>query len=68
MPGGGGRHADQVIERDQATRRLVDLKAPCGAPFIPPQIVKKYLGTELAELEHEVFVVLFLDSQHLLIR
>ena len=33
-----------------------------------PDIVRDYLTTKLADLEHEVFVALLLDSQHRLIR
>ncbi|MHB0805077.1 RadC family protein [Stutzerimonas nitrititolerans] len=56
--------ADQILE---AARRVVDLKVQRGAPFNAPDIVKEYLGTKLAGLEHELFAVLFLDNQHRLI-
>ncbi|KRW65233.1 RadC family protein [Stutzerimonas nitrititolerans] len=56
--------ADQILE---AARRVVELKVQRGAPFTAPHIVKEYLGAKLAGLEHEVFVVLFLDNQHRLI-
>ncbi len=45
----------QIIER-----RL----AKPGEALSSPQIVKNFLTINLAELEHEVFVALFLDAQH----
>jgi hypothetical protein len=38
-----------------------------GASFSSPAAVKEYLRAKLAGFEHEVFAVLFLDSQHRLI-
>jgi len=38
-----------------------------GASFTSPGAVKEYLHAKLADFEHEVFAVLFLDSQHRLI-
>nr|WP_257785758.1 JAB domain-containing protein [Pseudomonas aeruginosa] len=38
-----------------------------GASFSSPSEVKEYLRAKLAGFEHEVFAVLFLDSQHRLI-
>src|SRR5437868_2307229 len=35
-----------------------------GPLLTRPQAVRNYLQLRLAELEHEVFVVLFLDAQH----
>ena len=57
--------ADQILE---AARQVIDTKIKRGAPFTSPDIVKDYLGAKLAGFEHEVFAVLFLDSQHHLIR
>jgi len=45
----------QIIER-----RL----AKPGEAMSSPQIVKNFLTINLAELEHEVFVAIFLDAQH----
>ena len=45
----------QIIER-----RL----AKPGEVISSPLLIKNYLIIELAELEHEVFVAIFLDSQH----
>ena len=38
-----------------------------GAEFTSPAAVKEYLRTKLASFEHEVFVVLFMDTRHRLI-
>src|SRR5690606_2523861 len=38
-----------------------------GVSFTSPTLVKEYLVTKLSGFEHEVFAVLFLDSQHRLI-
>jgi DNA repair protein RadC len=38
-----------------------------GASFTSPAAVKEYLRAKLAGFEHEVFAVLFLDTQHRLI-
>ncbi|MEO8601991.1 MAG: JAB domain-containing protein, partial [bacterium] len=38
-----------------------------SVPLSSPQAVRDYLRLRIADLEHEVFVVLFLDSQHRLI-
>ena len=35
--------------------------------FVAPQLVRDYLSTLIGHLEHEVFTVLFRDSQHALI-
>ena len=34
---------------------------------VQPVAVRKYLSAKLADFEHEVFAVLFLDTQHRLI-
>lgn len=56
---------DDVVQRAltvlEGRLRLV------GPSVTSPQAVKDYLRLRLAGLEHEVFVVLFLDSQHRLI-
>jgi len=55
---------------DQAREVVADYLAsslkrqPC---FNAPQVVRDYLVAHFAGLEHEVFVVLFLDAQHRLI-
>ncbi len=56
--------ADQILA---AARQVIDQKIPRGTLFTSPAMVKDYLRTKLASFEHEVFAVLFLDSQHGLI-
>ena len=56
--------ADQILE---AARYVIDQKIPRGALFTSPTLVKDYLRTKLASVEHEVFAVLFLDNQNRLI-
>ncbi|MEX7575511.1 RadC family protein [Pseudomonas aeruginosa] len=56
--------ADQILE---AARVVIDQKMQRGASFTSPVAVKEYLCAKLAGFEHEVFAVLFLDTQHRLI-
>ncbi|PJL68661.1 DNA repair protein RadC [Stenotrophomonas maltophilia] len=56
--------ADQILE---AARQVIDQKMQRGAEFGAPAMVKDYLRAKLAGFEHEVFAVLFLDTQHRLI-
>lgn len=56
--------ADQILE---AARQAIEHKMQRGASFSSPAAVKEYLRAKLAGFEHEVFSVLFLDSQHRLI-
>ena len=55
---------DQILA---AARQVIDLKVQRGALFTSPALVKEYLCTKLSGYEHEVFAVLFLDTQHRLI-
>ena len=55
---------DQILE---AARQAIEHKMQRGASFSSPVAVKEYLRAKLAGFEHEVFSVLFLDSQHRLI-
>ena len=65
---GRGRYrpadADQILE---AARQVIEQKMQRGAEFTSPVVVKDYLRAKLAGFEHEVFAVLFLDTQHRLI-
>ena len=65
MPTGLADHERAVID---AALAIIDhhLRAR-GASFDSPKKVKDYLRLQLGCLEHEVFGVLFLDSQHHLI-
>lgn len=56
--------ANQILE---AARQVIDQKMQRGASFTSPAAVKEYLGAKLGGFEHEVFAVLFLDTQHRLI-
>jgi DNA repair protein RadC len=55
---------DQILD---AARQVIDQKMQRGMSFTSSAVVKEYLYTKLAGFEHEVFAVLFLDSQHRLI-
>ena len=55
---------DQILE---AARQAIEYKLQRGASFSSPATVKEYLRAKLAGFEHEVFAVLFLDTQHRLI-
>ena len=56
--------ADQILE---AARLVIDQKMQRGTSFTSPAAVKEYLFAKLAGFEHEVFAVLFMDTQHRLI-
>ena len=51
----------------ELARRLLAEEAATGNALTSPEAVRDYLRLSLNELPHEVFVVLFLDSQHRLI-
>ncbi|MEQ6438214.1 DNA repair protein RadC [Comamonas sp. w2-DMI] len=55
---------DQIL---QAARQAIEHKLQRGASFTSPATVKEYLCAKQAGFEHEVFAVLFLDSQLCLI-
>jgi len=55
---------DQILD---AARQAIDQKMQRGTSFTSPTLVKEYLVTKLSGFEHEVFAVLFLDTQHRLI-
>lgn len=56
---------DRLIRR--AMRVLDSRLRTGGLALTSPQAVRDYLRLRIADLEHEVFVCLFLDSQHRLI-
>lgn len=56
--------ADEVL---QAARRVLSSKVRCGSTLTSPEVVKDLLRLHFGGLEHEVFVVVFLDAQHRLI-
>ena len=56
---------DAII--DQALEILHARLRKAGAAMTSPTAVRDYLRLQLATMEHEVFCVLFLDSQHRII-
>ncbi|AVJ98807.1 MULTISPECIES: RadC family protein [Pseudomonadota] len=56
--------AEQILE---AARQAIERKMQRGTSFTSPAAVKEYLRAKLAGFEHEVFAVLFMDTQHRLI-
>lgn len=56
---------DKIIE--QAIKILEGRMRKHGEAMISPQTVKDFFRLKLAELEHEVFVAIFLDAQNRLI-
>ncbi|HFT7367044.1 TPA: DNA repair protein RadC [Pseudomonas aeruginosa] len=56
--------AEQILA---AARQAIEHKMQHGASFSSPVAVKEYLSAKLAGFKHEVFAVLFLDTQHRLI-
>src|SRR5947207_861987 len=57
-------NADEVLK---AARQVIGRRVRRGTTMSSPQAVRDFLRTKLAELEHELFVALLLDSQHRLI-
>lgn len=55
---------EQIIE---AALKLLDGEMRVKDNLSSPSLVKDYLRLRLAGLEHEVFVVVFLDAQHQLL-
>lgn len=51
----------------QEARRLLSSKVRRGTCLSSPALVKDFLSLRMAELDHEVFAVLFLDAQNRLI-
>ena len=51
----------------ELARRLLREEVSQGSALTSPEAVRDYLRLTLASLPHEVFVVLFLDSQHRLL-
>jgi DNA repair protein RadC len=48
-------------------KRLLNLRVHKDVEMMSSHVVKDYLALQLGQLEYEVFVVLFLDTQHRLI-
>jgi DNA repair protein RadC len=59
---------NQQDDIDQQALALLEARLRLPGPALTsPDAVRNYLRLRLADLEHEVFVVLFLDSQHRLV-
>jgi DNA repair protein RadC len=56
--------AEEVLEQ---ARRLLAQRVQRGTTMTSPHAVKDYLRLHIGVLEHEVFTVVFLDSQHRMI-
>lgn len=56
--------SDEILD---AARRVLARRVRRGTVLTDSQVVRDYLRMKLADLEHEVFVVLLLDMQHRLI-
>ena len=56
---------DEVLS---AARQVIGRRVRRGTCLTSPQVVRDYLRTKLAELPHEVFVTLLLDSQNRLVQ
>jgi DNA repair protein RadC len=56
-------HAAGILE----SRLRYRVSGGMPEPLTNPQVVKDFLKLKLAELEHEVFAVLFLDNRHRLL-
>jgi DNA repair protein RadC len=52
----------------KAAKQVIGHRVRRGTALTSPEVVRDYLRTKLATLEHEVFVTLLLDSQHRLIQ
>lgn len=46
---------------------MIDQEMRCGTEFSSPAVVKEFLRNKLADFDHEVFAILFLNTRHLLI-
>ena len=57
-------NADEVLHH---ARRVLSHRVRRGATLSSPQAVKDHLRLQIGLLEHEVFTVIFLDSQHRLL-
>ncbi len=56
---------DRVIER---ALEILERRSRSGSALTSPSAVRDYLRLAIAEREHEVFICVFLDAQHRVIR
>ena len=64
---GGDAKRAQIAGVLEMARRALTQQLQQGEIMNSPQVVKQFLQLELAHLKHEVFAVLFLDSQNRLL-
>ncbi|MEY2700619.1 MAG: repair protein RadC [Pseudomonadota bacterium] len=58
----------QICAALELAQRQVAEQLEAGDAFTHPDLVRQYLANQLKGLEHEVFLVLFLDNQHRILR
>lgn len=63
----GEYHVASPAQILAGARKAADSLALTGQAFDSPQLVKDFLIAKLAGIEHEVFGIIFADSQHRLI-
>jgi len=64
----GGQYRPALAEEVlQHARRVLAHRVRRGAAMCSPQVVKDFLRLQIGSLEHEMFMVLFLDAQNRLI-
>jgi DNA repair protein RadC len=59
-----GQPADKLIAAREIVRRLMAEELKAGSALTSPGAVRDYLKLLLRDLQHEVFVCLWLDAQH----
>jgi DNA repair protein RadC len=64
IKGLGAAKSAQFIAALELARRSIDERLRQGSALTSPGAVRDYLRLELASLEHEVFLCLWLDAQH----
>jgi DNA repair protein RadC len=67
LDGVGPAKAAKLKAGIELARRLLREEITHGSALTSPEAVRDYLRLSLASLQHEAFVVLFLDSQHRLL-
>lgn len=57
---------DEVSENDilDMARTIIERRYRRGRTLTSPELTRSYLSVKMAELEHELFSVLFLDNKH----
>src|ERR1051325_2052743 len=60
----GGPPAEKLIVALEIVKRLMAEELRAGVALTSPGVVREYLKLLLRDLQHEVFVCLWLDAQH----